>query len=556
MRRARWPAFSFALAAAVLLGATVLANHASYPAAAGPAGGAATSLPTGTATPPPGWLQRLNLHRAAAKLPLIAEVNETWNDGCVKHAIYMVKNYAIGHSEDPANEWYSPEGHACAKSSNVLGSSLPRSDEEAIDTWMEAPFHAVGMLDPHLEKSGFGSYREDTNMFPEMSAALDVLRGWGAVPPSVSFPIMWPGDGQSTPLTEYPGNEGPDPLTSCPGYDDGDPTGLPLILQLGTGSVSPMVTAHSFMQGVDALESCVFSETDYSNPIIGQQTLGRLILGGRDAIILIPRAPLILGNEYTASITANGEIYTWTFTVSDVPPPGTPTITPTRTSTRTPTITPTRTSTRTPTIRPTRTSTRTPTATRTATATATSSTASPTPTATTTGTFTPTPTAPASTLTPAPTSTSTPGETSTATPTLTRTPTATATRSPTPTRTATPTPSGLSGDANCDRHINSLDALAVLQSSAGLLTKLPCRNAADVDHDGRVDALDAALILQYDAGLIQGLPANHAVQHKLNWRRSIEAGKCSASNLVLSARLSRGGAGDYNGLLRCGRETR
>ena len=506
MRRARWPAFSSALAGAVLLGATVLVNHSSHPAVAGPPGSTATSLPTGTATPtPPGWLERLNLHRAAARLPLIAEVNETWNDGCEKHAMYMVKNHAIGHSENPANEWYSLEGHGCAKSSNVLGSSLPRSDEEAIDGWMEAPFHAVGMLDPHLEESGFGSYREDTNMFPEMSAALDVWRGLApGMPPSVSFPIMWPGDGQSTPLTRYPGYEGPDPLTSCPDYIA--PTGLPLILQLGAGSVNPVVTAHSFMQGVDALGSCVFSETDYSNPIIEHQTLGRLILGGRDAIILIPRDPLILGNQYTASITANGDTHTWTFTVSDVaPPPGTPTITPTPTSTRTPTITPTPTSTRTPTITPTRTSTRTPTATRTATVTRTATatpTATTTPTGNNTSTASPTPTATTTpTFTPTPTWTSTPGET----PMFTRTPTATATRSPTLTRTPTPTrtpiiPCGCVGDVNANGSIDSVDAQLILQYVAALIPTLPSLVKGDPNEDGRVDALDALLVLQLEAG--------------------------------------------------------
>jgi hypothetical protein len=58
---------------------------------------------------------------------------------------------------------------------------------------------------------------------------------------------------------------------------------------------------------------------------------------------------------------------------------------------------------------------------------------------------------------------------------------------------------------NCDGHMNSLDALAVLQYSAALLHSLSCPDDADVSHNGHIDALDAALILQFDAGLIHSL---------------------------------------------------
>jgi len=84
-------------------------------------------------------------------------------------------------------------------------------------------------------------------------------------------------------------------------------------------------------------------------------------------------------------------------------------------------------------------------------------------------------------------------------PTLTPTPTNT------PPPTSTPTPPVLRGDGNCDGRVNSLDALAVLQFSAGLLAHLACGDAADANRNGTVNALDAALILQYDAGLIRSL---------------------------------------------------
>jgi hypothetical protein len=62
------------------------------------------------------------------------------------------------------------------------------------------------------------------------------------------------------------------------------------------------------------------------------------------------------------------------------------------------------------------------------------------------------------------------------------------------------------GDANCITGANAIDAALVLQHSAGLLTALPCPDAADVDGNSIIDSRDAALILQFGAGLIDRLP--------------------------------------------------
>ena len=65
-----------------------------------------------------------------------------------------------------------------------------------------------------------------------------------------------------------------------------------------------------------------------------------------------------------------------------------------------------------------------------------------------------------------------------------------------------PPPSGLTGDANCDGEVNSIDALIVLQYVARLRNTVPCPEQADYDDNGRITSVDAALILQDDAGLI------------------------------------------------------
>jgi CSLREA domain-containing protein len=112
-----------------------------------------------------------------------------------------------------------------------------------------------------------------------------------------------------------------------------------------------------------------------------------------------------------------------------------------------------------------------------------------------------------------PTSTATNTPTITMTPTITNTPPPTNTPLPTntpvpPTHTpppaATPTPSKFCGDVNDNGSVDSVDALLVLQLSAGLISTVPNAPSADVNHSGGApNAIDAQLILQEGAGLIQ-----------------------------------------------------
>jgi hypothetical protein len=264
----------------------------------------------------PAWLTLVNQFRAQANLPLLG-VEDAWNLGSWLHARYMVKNDVIQHHEDPANPWYSIEGAEAAANCNLMVSTTDRVDDDyPILLWMQAPFHAVGLLDPALHSVGYGTYREPDGGF-EMGAALDVLRGLGQIPQSVQFPVAWPGDGAVVPLA-YHWVESPDPLTSCPGYST--PSGLPILLQLGSGAITPEVTAHSLKEDGVEIPHCVFDETSYSNPDGALRDLGRSVLGARDAVVIVPRDPLDPGATYRVSVTANGRTTTWSFAVAQTAP--------------------------------------------------------------------------------------------------------------------------------------------------------------------------------------------------------------------------------------------
>jgi hypothetical protein len=260
----------------------------------------------------PGWLERLNLYRAAALLPPVVE-DPALSVAVLQHATYMVRHGIVKHSQKRRDEGATPEGAAAAAVSNLAGSiHSTEPDSWAVDTWMQAPFHALGILDPALQQVGFGIDRARSGRI-QTAAALDITRGRSTVPLSVSYPIIWPADGASVPLGTHTA-EYPSPLTSCRGYKG--PTGLPLIVQLGSSAAGVHVTSSWFGEGDRWLDHCVFNEGTYRNGDRVQQQLGRRILAAHNAIILIPREPLRSGSSYRAFVEVNGRQIDWTFTVS------------------------------------------------------------------------------------------------------------------------------------------------------------------------------------------------------------------------------------------------
>ncbi len=275
-----------------------------------------TLTPTATLSPGPSWLGYLNLFREMAGLPHLAE-NTDWSSGAMLHSRYMVKEDAITHSENSSSPWYTAEGALAGASGNIFVSGwMNTPDEAAIDWWMTAPFHAVAIIDPRLQVTGLGSYRENIGFY-KMGATVDVQRGRGTLPPGYSFPVMFPKDGGQTWLTRFYGGEWPDPLISCPGY--AAPTGPAIILQLGSGSLTPTITASGFVDNSGSLEYCLLTETNYTNPDSASQNSGRIILGNRDAVVILPRLPLTVGQTYTATATSDGNPLTWHFSVTSPP---------------------------------------------------------------------------------------------------------------------------------------------------------------------------------------------------------------------------------------------
>ena len=255
----------------------------------------------------PAWLERVNAYRAQAGLAGV-DYDPVWSYGTWLHARYIVKEDELTHTEDPKSPWYTPEGALAGQKSNVMGyGSVTIRDTQAIDVWMRAPFHALGILDPRLTRVGFGSYRENVGVI-RMAAVLDVIRGIDWRVPFPADVVVWPGNGVTVPLRTFSG-EWPDPLTSCPGYTV--PAGLP-ILVLAPGK---SVQKARVYEGGHLLDVCAFDAHTYSNPDKAAQDLARSILDMRGATVIIPRSPLEPGKAYRVVVEMEKGTKSWSFRV-------------------------------------------------------------------------------------------------------------------------------------------------------------------------------------------------------------------------------------------------
>ena len=260
-------------------------------------------------------LNRLNFHRNLSGLPPVTE-SAAQSAAALLHSTYMVKNDFIGHSEDPTNQFFTAAGNQSAMNSNLsITSNVNATLTQAIDGLMNAPFHGVGFIDPKLAVSGFGHYCENIGTF-KCGSTVNVLEGRGALPGGTTFPILWPANGQTLPHASFNGGEFPDPLTGLPGFTL--PTGGPIYVQFGSGNATINVTSVTLTDNTTNAQVAVgsFDETNYTNPDPGTQSLGRAVLGTRDAVVIMPSNPLTPGRNYTVSIVNNGVPTTWSFTVS------------------------------------------------------------------------------------------------------------------------------------------------------------------------------------------------------------------------------------------------
>lgn len=257
------------------------------------------------ACPLPSWLTKTNGWRADYGALPVRE--DPWISGNIAaHVLYMQRTGAFGHTEDPANAWYTTNGATGGGSSNLaFGGSTP-------EMWMAGPFHAVSLLRPTANTAGYyssfgGTYSgegTDENAYNPVD------------PASVTWPKTWPSSRRPLTLTQV-ADEWPNPTSGCPATFDTESmrtsAGLPLIASFGPKTAITTASSRLTRGGV-ALETCVVTEVSYKNADSWSQQLGRLILAHDHHVLTIPRHPLASGS-YQLTVITNAGTATTTFSV-------------------------------------------------------------------------------------------------------------------------------------------------------------------------------------------------------------------------------------------------
>jgi uncharacterized protein YkwD len=291
-----------------------------------------TALPTPAEMPAAtsssvNWLSVLNAYRARLNVPPVTE-DPTLSAGCLAHAKYLVTNYhrsfatvgALMHSEDPSKPGYSPDGLKAARSSDVLFEAMMHTTSaerlvQAIQVWIDGPFHRLQLLNPNLQRAGFGESCEGTLCV----LVLDPVSDLPLTPPGgreFAEPIKVPPDGATVKPSGFNG-EWPDPLSACPSYSD-----FVLAITLNLGMYVPAtITDASLTQTTGAaagtkVETCAYDSQTYTNPDPDTQAHGRLILHSFGEAVMMLRNPLASGETYRVAMKVNGRPYNWSFTAA------------------------------------------------------------------------------------------------------------------------------------------------------------------------------------------------------------------------------------------------
>jgi hypothetical protein len=300
-------------------------------------------------------LARWNYYREAAGVPPIVAA-PALNEAALHHAKYLVNNHinagdgvvrnghlsmtgwnASAHAESPGNPWYTVDGAKWADYANVFrGSTVPADGAALVDVQAVRLSAVTAMLDPQLAAVGFGIYCDNGDCAGVIvyrrgltkSQFLAQYEGnameWNAMLGTMPFtearlrkPIEFPAAGMQFPLRADRDDKSLDPLAGCHGYSA--PSGVPIVLELGAPTEGHNVKVASSSLSEDGsaeVDTCAFDATSYANPDGVQQTRARRILHAYGAVVVIPKNPLEPGHQYTVTIVADSQPYTWSFSVA------------------------------------------------------------------------------------------------------------------------------------------------------------------------------------------------------------------------------------------------
>jgi hypothetical protein len=267
-----------------------------------------------------GWLENLNYYRVTTGLSPVTE-DKLLSASVKLHMIYLVKSdpkYFVGiftnrHSENPASPYYTPDG---AKSGNELTSNKSGNEAEAIDSWMQAPFHAVGLLREGLKSVGFDAEFNATTGLYEFGMNI-----FGKLKTGKSKIAIFPGNHSFSRMDSFQG-ESPDSRQAC-GSNWKNYRGLPLWVSLLAPPPTEM-TARLITPVGKVLKSkgdlCILNERNFITTDLVNGSAGKAIFKSDHLILIIPKITLAPGLQKVSLMMRGRPVISWSFTVIASPP--------------------------------------------------------------------------------------------------------------------------------------------------------------------------------------------------------------------------------------------
>lgn len=247
------------------------------------------------------WLTTVNYYRAMSGLSPVAE-DPTLSAGARNHSRYMIGNGVIAHDEvDGAPFWTTSGDNAGNRGNVAVSSSASTTARRHVELWMTGPFHAIGILRSQLRTVGYGQFDDPAASPWRSGATLNIIDGLDLGAPRPTTPVLFPGDGMTTSLTQFIA-ESPNPLTFC-GWTG--TAGLPILALMPEST--PAAGARIVTANGTELETCVLTTANTSG-------VARDILDGDNAVVVIPRR-VLAPDSYHVEITTPSGVTSWSFTV-------------------------------------------------------------------------------------------------------------------------------------------------------------------------------------------------------------------------------------------------
>jgi uncharacterized protein YkwD len=212
----------------------------------------------------------------------------------------------------PANPHATAAGKVAANNSNVTRVNAPVADETAVQNWFVSAFHALTLLEPRLQRTGYAAYYTPNPRGAgpdpyQFTAAVDVYRGR-----SGSYDgrmIAFPATGAVTPLLSYRvGTETPEPFLDslptapCHSWGQRVTVSAPMIVQWPVGTALPSGAAVVTDQTAKApLATCALTAAQYpAGSLAGEFLRGTNRV--TQAALYYADVPFQPGHEYRLSI--------------------------------------------------------------------------------------------------------------------------------------------------------------------------------------------------------------------------------------------------------------